>query len=271
MSRTTRLRHVDCWPSYGLSRQLPPDPELRFAKATLAITELYSRHLALGPPLVCTEWWTRFIDPLGLLPPEYPLRAESGLNGADLAAALMAMPDMRRRQATLDLVQYLLVGWVTAGGWDTSPLQTAYDACVTDGLLLVLTSKAKTSPDRKLSAHVTYTIDGNGDGRSTLHVLDRTGRAVFECEPQESRCEARVFPDLARSLRWEGSNTVRFDPWSMITRRRFFVDKGRQSEMECLADPPITVDNLGYGAEPPGMIDWIAESGLVTPNEGRHF
>jgi hypothetical protein len=229
------------------TRMLPDDPVRRFEKATLAITELYSRHLARGEPLVCRDWWVRFGTPLDRLSANHPLHGATGASGEDLARLVMAMPDLQRRQALLEVVHHLLIEWAMAGGWDVRPLQKAYDACLADGLQLVLISRPKSSPDRKRRAHLTFTIDGNGDGLSTLHVLDQAGDIVFQSEPQESRCEARHFPALERSVRWNDTNTVQFDPWVMITRRRFTIDDGRQSRLECLAGPPFTAENLGFG------------------------
>ncbi len=115
--------------------------------------------------------------------------------------------------ATLDVVQYQLMRMAAGEGWATAPLAAAYRACVADDLELHLVSKPKASPDRRLKAYVAYTVDGNGDGRTTLHVEDRSGVAVYRGEAWESPCGSDAFARIGRSLRWLGLRTVNVFTW----------------------------------------------------------
>ncbi|WP_191843499.1 hypothetical protein [Catellatospora chokoriensis] len=162
-------------------------------------------------------WWVRFSEPLDGLPAGFP--CEPKLNapgGFGLAAAILDLPDRRRRLATLDVVQYHLMRMAASEGWATAPLEAAYRACVADDLVLHLVSKPKASPDRRLKAFVAYTIDGNGDGRTTLHVEDRSGAPVYEGEAWESPCESDAFAQIGRSLRWLGPRTVNVFTWPTV-------------------------------------------------------
>lgn len=108
-------------------------------------------------------------------------------------------------------------------GWATAPLEAAYEACLADNLELRLESKPKASPDRRHHAHISYTIDGNGDGWTTLYVHNRHGELVHQSEPFDSTAEAATCAKLARSLRWLDRRTVEVGMWlGPVAPRRGF-------------------------------------------------
>jgi hypothetical protein len=180
---------------------------------TACVTELYSRHLALGEPVHSPEWWWRYTNPLEDLPDGFPCPPKPNAPGGfGLAAAIMELPDMDRRRAALDVLQFNLLRDAPRIGWNTEPLITAYEACLADGLQLTLTSNPKASPDRRHRATLTYTIDGNGDAWTTIRVEDREGEQTSVGGPWPSTCESRYFSQIARTLTWIDRTTVMVDP-----------------------------------------------------------
>ncbi|WP_144128035.1 hypothetical protein [Catellatospora sichuanensis] len=171
------------------------------------------------------------------LPDGFPCEPKPNAPGGfGLAAAILDLPERSRRLAILDVVQYQLMRMAAREGWATAPLRAAYDACVADGLELHLVSKPKASPDRRLTAHVAYTIDGNGDGRTTLHVQDRGGESVHRSEAWDSPNESHTFTRIGQSLRWLDRRTVNVYTWPGVPppKKHFPVEH----TVELPADPP---------------------------------
>ncbi|XVU29599.1 hypothetical protein ACQPZJ_21730 [Actinoplanes sp. CA-054009] len=216
-----RIRSVDtnpvCFPTRLLRR--PLKDAARFAKCATVITELFSEHLADGPPLVAKTNWVRFL-PADMDGPAFfsdvPATAALGLgevHEVPYDRKALDLPDHERRLALLDWLREHMLALAAALQWDTTPIEEAYQACLRDGCRYERAGAAKASPGRRWRAHVEYEIDGNGDAWSWVVVTDRAGLTRQVSERWDATPGVRAARRVVRSVRWDG-DTVTWTPWT---------------------------------------------------------
>lgn len=219
------MTSVDLWPDSD-DRQ---DPVWVFTARCSAIFELYSLHLKSGPPLAAVSSSVRVFvhnEPFAAGPgpwiqqrPPHPgdfdsihCQPHTGI----LAAARSDWPMLY-----LEWLHLHLLALADVRGWPTQPLESARQACLHDELRLHLTSRTKSSPDRRHMAHLELHIDAAGDRHPTLTVTDRSGRTVAQSTEVAPalRWGVRDFRAAARHLRWE-------DPGHVVADDRWRIGDG---------------------------------------------
>ncbi|MEU8820194.1 hypothetical protein [Actinoplanes sp. NPDC048796] len=207
-----RLRSVDTNPVMVPARSLrhPLTDAGRYAKCATVVTELFSEHLAGGPPLIAKTSWVRFL-PTDLDGPAAisPLHATSALGLGEVHEVpydrkVLDLPDDDRRRAILDWLRDHMLALGSGLNWDPGPIEAAYEACLRDGCRYRRTGAAKASPNRRWKAHVEFEIDGDGEAWSWLVVTDRAGAVLTVGERRDSVPFARRGRKVLRSVRWDG-------------------------------------------------------------------
>lgn len=237
--RPTRIRSIDTNPRMSPSRMMSvPGDGLsvadRFAKYATVVTEAYQLHLADQDPIEARSSWVRLIpdNESGRLPLTGYDWEFGEVHQVPFDPSVLDLADSARRHAILDWVQSSLLSLAASLHWPTAPLAAAYEACLADGIQVLTAGPAKSSPNRRHRAHVAFEIDGNGDGWSWLVVEGPDG----QCQ-QSERIDAPPALRAARrsfkSVRWDGSSVVSFQPWiteytpfgheDWVTRRVLFT------------------------------------------------
>ena len=185
----------------------------RFAKYATVVTEAYQLHLADQDPIPARSSWVRLIpdNESGRLPLSGYDSEFGEAHHVPFDPSVVDLADRARRRQILDWVQASLLSLAASLRWPTAPLVAAYDACLAGGIQVAAAGPAKSSPDRRHRAHVAFEIDGNGDGWSWLIIDGPDGRQQSERvdTPPALRAARRSF----KSVRWEGSSVVSFQPW----------------------------------------------------------
>lgn len=183
------------------------------------VTALYSRQLQAGTELVARTTWGRFIlreDGRAFQPGDSPALGDLGMGEVHEVPApmhLLQLPDDRRRRGILDFLHEQMLTLADARGWESAPLQNAYECVIESGIDYRLVGPAKSSPDRKHRATLSMTIDGVGDAWLTVTIDDRSGDVIYAGPPIATDETERNFNAAKRSVRWLDNRRVRVEPW----------------------------------------------------------
>ncbi len=227
--RTTRLRSVDANPLIYPSRAMPDrcGPSDRFAKQAARVCAIYSSELN-SAAIEAETWWVRFIPKEGIERKKYGSVAMTVTLGlgevhhVPFDAAVLEMSEDERHFATLEWLHAEMLRLADARGWDAGALEEVLRRCRDREAAYVVDCGSKWSPDRRTRALAVYEIDANGDGWTSITVLDREGETVavtrFDSPPEP----AAVAP-IRRSLRWPDAAAVAITPWpeKFAPRREF--------------------------------------------------
>ncbi len=213
------------WPPTGFPDRpwLEQPDEDAFARSARSVCELYSdairqaaipaRHSELH--LACHHDPGRD-DVLVTVHPELK-------EGFELAVALLpdgiaALPAAARATLVLEVVHAAATRLGLERGWDQAALRAARDHALAAGLRFRWESPAKTSPDRRHTAHAAFALQDDGYGRVVLQVRRRAdGHVVAGSPPALAFSTSAGFARSAATLRWRSSTVVELTPYAGLS------------------------------------------------------
>jgi hypothetical protein len=217
--RTARLRSVDTnpflFPSRVMSERFGASD--RFAKQAARVCAIYSSELN-SAAIEAETWWVRFIPKEGVEPRTYGSVAMTVTLGVGevhevpFDAAVLEMPEHERHFATLEWFHGEMLRLGAARGWDTPALDEVLRRCRDREPAYVVDCGSTWSPDRRNRARAAYEIDGDGNGWTSVAVVDRDGETLAVAR-FDSPSEPDAAVPIARSLRWRDAAAVAITPW----------------------------------------------------------
>ena len=215
------LRLIDVWPPSGRpGRPWLEDPdEDAFARSARSVCELYTeavrqaavqaRHSELR--IFCRHDGNRG-DVLVTVHPEIH-------EGFEMAVALL--PDgiarltaAARAGLVLEVVHAAAARLGQERGWDEAALVAAREHALAAGLRYRWEGPAKTSPDRRHTAHPMYALCDDGYGRVVVQVRRREdGQVIAASAPAPALSTSAGFARSARTLRWRSRTVVELVPY----------------------------------------------------------
>jgi hypothetical protein len=206
--RRRNLRSVDVYPLDDAPRTQ------EFAAGCRTMAELYSLTLARAKePIKATVSWARIFLDRRVQPGAPSLIPDEPPDGYGFSDGMRCAPAILEVEASLRPLRYLkwlherMLELARARQWDETVLHQAFQDCVDAELTLVLTSKPRSSPDRRHRATITLRMDAEGTGSIMLTIADRVG-AERGRTTISNVCSVDDFRRVANHLRWENSVEV---------------------------------------------------------------
>jgi len=221
LTRITQVEfHHSGWPSLYLEARGLLTPLERLIRCGTAPVKAYSEAIRNGQPLTARTSWVRFImdeTAVPLAPSGVAMTASLGLGEVHYVPppplAWLDLPDPERRRALLDFCHEHVLLLAAALDWDRTPLDLAHESVVVGGFVFSISSRPKSSPDRRHTARVTMEIDGGGDAWSTLVMHDKAGLEVLRSAPAATTDTVRNFNASKATLRWQDARSVSVVPY----------------------------------------------------------
>lgn len=216
-------RSVDVVPNCGFADRpwsLMGDEDYdAFARSARRVCDLFSAALpSLALPLARNSHLRLFAELLTYKPkppPGTPVTVQiDALEREGFHMGRVTLPDgiatlspTARGLMALDVLETAGARLAELAGWDKALLRPAVEAVLDANLELRWSGPWKNNPGRTHKARLTYRLDDDGLGRSWVEVTD--GRSAVATA--EQYCP-RGFKHVAKSLRWDGPDTVEFEP-----------------------------------------------------------
>lgn len=214
------LRHLHFWPDGGFvdpAWSAEPDEDA-FARTARGVAELYSEGLAAQ----------RIANRVGVLQlncwPHEPGRTEVAVTvftgpEPERESACVLLPDgvaalspPARAALVLDVFHAAALLLGEARGWDRAALEAARAHAVRHDLRFTWHGPEKLSPNRRLTARPVFTVADDGSARLVVEIRRAAdGVRLATGDPLTCAASARWFREVARTLRWHGSDRVTVD------------------------------------------------------------
>lgn len=215
-----KLRWVTVWPPTGPTDRPWADDvdEDAFGRSARSVCELYSEALR-GADVPARYGELRLVCRVDGQRSDVLVTVQSQVaDGCERAVVLLPsgialLPAPVRARLVLETVHAAALRLGRERGWNAAALTAAAEHTQAAGLRYRWRSPPKSSPDRRHTAHATFWLGDDGNGRAVVEMRRRAdGVRVAMSESAPAYNTSTSFAHSARTLRWCGNDRVEMTP-----------------------------------------------------------